>query len=143
MADDSYHGACHCQAVRFRVRLLDGFRTMRRCTCSMCRMRGAVVVSAAIEDFELISGDDALGTYQFGTMTAKHHFCRRCGIYTHHKRRSNPHLYGINVACLEGVSPFDFAEVPVTDGQNHPRDAAQPSGVPTQIGWLRFDPEPS
>lgn len=28
----------------------------------------------------------------------------------------------MNVACIEGVSPFDFAEVNVMDGVNHPKD---------------------
>ncbi len=31
---------------------------------------------------------------------------RVCGIYTHHRRRSNPDQYGYNVACLEGIDPF-------------------------------------
>ena len=34
--------ACHCGTVRFRVKLTDGFNSARRCTCSYCRMRGAV-----------------------------------------------------------------------------------------------------
>ena len=40
--------ACHCGTVRFRVKLTDGFNTARRCTCSYCRMRGAVAVSADV-----------------------------------------------------------------------------------------------
>jgi hypothetical protein len=67
-------------------------------------------------------GAEFLTLYQFNTNTAKHYFCARCGIYTHHQRRSNPQQYGVNVACLEGVSPFDFQEVPVYDGSRHPRD---------------------
>jgi hypothetical protein len=39
-------GQCHCGAVRFEVTLSDGFNSIRRCTCSCCRMRGAVVVMA-------------------------------------------------------------------------------------------------
>ena len=41
--------ACHCGTVRLRVRLTDGLRTARRCTCSLCRMRGAVAVSADLD----------------------------------------------------------------------------------------------
>ncbi|SUE06476.1 Uncharacterized conserved protein [Pantoea agglomerans] len=37
---------CHCGAVAYRVTLKDGFNTVRRCNCSFCRMRGAVVVFA-------------------------------------------------------------------------------------------------
>ena len=41
-------GRCHCGAVRFEASLSDGFKTIRRCTCSFCRMRGAVAVSAGM-----------------------------------------------------------------------------------------------
>ena len=44
-----YRGACHCGAVKFRVRLSKGLRTARRCNCSFCRMRGAVAVSAPLD----------------------------------------------------------------------------------------------
>jgi len=137
MGDERINGACHCGAVRFRVRLTDGLNTARRCTCSYCRMRGAIAVSADLDGVEIVSGADVLALYQFGTMAAKHHFCSRCGIYTHHQRRSNPHQYGVNVACLEGVSPFDFAEVPVMDGVNHPSDGG--SAVPRIDGVLRYE----
>lgn len=98
-------------------------------------MRGAVAVSADLDGIEILSGADALSTYQFNTGAAKHHFCSKCGIYTHHQRRSNQHQYGVNVACLEGVSPFDFAEVPVYDGVNHPTDSG---GKLRQAGVLKF-----
>jgi len=77
------------------------------------------------------------GVYQFNTMSAKHYFCSQCGIYTHHQRRSNPHQYGINVACLEGISPFDFDEVSVNDGIHHPADDKK-GGGPRVAGFLRF-----
>jgi hypothetical protein len=100
-------------------------------------MRGAIAVSADLDGLTVIAGGDALGTYRFGTMTAAHHFCSICGIYTHHRRRSNPDQYGVNVACLEGISPFDFEEVPVNDGVNHPADTSSPARV---AGVLRFSP---
>jgi len=99
-------------------------------------MRGAVAVSAELGDIHFVSGEDNLTLYQFNTRTAKHYFCRTCGIYTHHQRRSNPSQYGINVACLEGVSPFDFPEVPVSDGISHPSDG-ESRGV---VGVLKFVP---
>lgn len=131
-------GACHCGTVRFHVRLTDGLRTARRCTCSYCRMRGAIAVSADLDGLTLLAGESALGEYQFNTGAAKHYFCSRCGIYTHHQRRSNPDQYGINVACLAGISPFDFAEVPVIDGVHHPRD--DEAGTMRWAGVLSFVP---
>ena len=131
-------GACHCGAVRFTVTLTEGFASARRCTCSICRMRGAVAVTSTPAAFRLEQGEDHLATYRFNTATAEHHFCRACGIYTHHKRRSNPNQLGVNAACLEGVSPFDFRELPVLDGERHPSD--NPDGISYVAGVLRFDP---
>ena len=131
--------ACHCRRVRFEVTLPDGLSKPRRCDCSFCRMRGAVVVSAAGDGVRIISGEDVLTEYRFNTGTAKHYFCSACGIYTHHQRRSDPSQIGVNVACIEGVSPFDFEDVPVNDGVHHPGDLAVGT-KPRIAGTLRFRP---
>jgi hypothetical protein len=132
------NGACHCGAVAFTVTLTKGFASARRCTCSICRMRGAVAVTSTADDFQVTRGQDRIATYQFNTGTAEHHFCSSCGIYTHHKRRSDPNELGVNVACLEGVSPFDFPEVVVFDGNRHPAD--NPEHRTYVAGVLRFEP---
>ncbi len=136
--DGAILGACHCKAVRFRVRLVEGFRTARRCNCSFCAMRGAVVVTAMVGELEILSGGDKLTLYRFNTGAAKHHFCSVCGIYTHHQRRSNPDELGVNVACLEGKSPFDFACIPVEDGILHPSD--REDGRSVRAGFLHYVP---
>lgn len=130
-------GACHCGAVRFEVTLIGGLEAAHRCTCSFCRMRGAVALTAPIDGFKITAGADHLTLYQFNTKTARHFFCKTCGIYTHHQRRSNPNEFGVNAACLEGVSPFDFDELPVYDGVNHPSDGGPDDGV---AGILRYTP---
>lgn len=127
-------GACHCKAVHFTLHLADGFASARRCDCSFCRMRGAVVVSATAAHFTL-HGAENLTLYQFNTKVAKHWFCKICGIYTHHVRRSDPSGIGVNIACLDGVSPFDLAEVKVMDGVNHPSDNDGRSRI---AGLLRY-----
>jgi hypothetical protein len=132
------HGSCHCGAVRFIAELPMGFASARRCTCSICRMRGAVAVTSTHDEFRITEGEDKLATYRFNTGTAEHHFCTECGIYTHHKRRSNPNELGVNVACLEGASPFDFSEVVVFDGDRHPADNAEHKTY--TAGILRFEP---
>lgn len=134
-------GSCHCGSVRFTVTLTKGFASARRCTCSMCRMRGAVAVTSTADAFQLTEGADKLATYRFNTGTAEHHFCTTCGIYTHHKRRSNPNELGINAGCLQGVSPFDFPEVKVLDGERHPSD--DPEHRTFQAGVLSFEPNGS
>jgi len=101
-------------------------------------MRGAVAVTSTPDAFRITEGEDKLATYRFNSMSAEHHFCTVCGIYTHHKRRSNPNQLGVNVACLEGVSPFDFREVVVFDGNRHPADNAEHKTF--TAGVLRFEP---
>jgi hypothetical protein len=46
-------------------------------------------------------------------MVAEHYFCKKCGVYTHHKRRSNPLEFGVNIACVEGVRALLYEHVPI------------------------------
>lgn len=129
------HGACHCGAARFAA--LVNLAAARRCDCSFCRMRGAVAVSAPVEGLTVTAGSDALRRNTFGTHAARHWFCGICGIYTHHRRRSNPAEYGVNLACPEGHDLF-LAEVAVVDGRAQPSDGAPPRIA----GRLRWEPAP-
>lgn len=115
-------GACHCGQVEFEVDLPNGFEELSRCNCSMCARRGAVVTAVPLAAFKILKGEECLSLYQFNTKTAEHYFCSNCGIYTHHKRRSNPNQYSVNVACIEGVNPFELGPIPTTDGINHSCD---------------------
>ena len=65
-------GQCHCGAVRFEATLSDGFNSILRCTCSYCRMRGAVVVMAEMGGVKILQGEDALTSYRFHTGAAQH-----------------------------------------------------------------------
>lgn len=119
---DPVKATCHCGTVELRVMLSDGLKTARRCDCSFCRRRGAVAVSAPLSGLEIVKGKDNLTLYTWGTGKAQHFFCKTCGIYTHHQRRSNPNEYGVNAACIEGVNPRELDPVPWMDGVNHPSD---------------------
>ena len=117
-----HRATCHCGKVELELRLPNGLIDLRRCNCSMCRRRGTIVASVELDDLKVVKGEGFLGLYQFNTHTAKHYFCKNCGIYTHHRRRSNPNQYGFNVGCLEGVDPYELGTIPVYDGVNHPAD---------------------
>ena len=69
-----------------------------------------------VADIRVIRGKDKLTLYQWNTKIAKHYFCGICGIYTHHKKRSEPTKYGFNIACLEDVDPFDIGEIVLANG---------------------------
>lgn len=117
-----HNATCHCGAVVLELCLPDGIVDLHRCNCSFCRRKGAIVASVPLARLRVVKGADMLKLYQFNTKTAKHYFCSSCGIHTHHVRRSKPNEYGYNVGCLDGVDPFDLAQVPLYDGVHHPAD---------------------
>lgn len=119
---EKHTASCHSGTIELELTLPRGIEDPRRCDCSMCRRRGAIVASVSLENLCIVKGLEALRLYQFGTRTAQHFFCSVCGIYTHHRRRSNPTQYGYNVACLEGVNPFELGHVKTYDGVHHPAD---------------------
>lgn len=114
--------SCHCGAIEIAVQLSDGLATARLCDCSFCRRRGAAAVSAPLDGLKILRGAENLSLYQFNTHSAKHYFCKTCGIYTHHQRRSNPNEYGVNLGALKGVNPRDLGDIGWVDGVNHPSD---------------------
>jgi hypothetical protein len=122
MMTDRLRATCHCGAVELAVTLRDGLATTRRCNCSYCRRRGTAVASALLADVTVVRGADNLALYQFNTGTGEHYFCRTCGIHTHHRRRSDPNEYGVNVGALDGVDPSTLGPIPWFDGVNHPAD---------------------
>jgi len=66
--------------------------------------------------FKLLKGNDNLSLYQFNTDIAKHYFCKICGIYTHHNRKSDPNGMGVNLGCIDELDPKNF-EVVQFDGK--------------------------
>jgi hypothetical protein len=63
------------------------------------------MVKVQEDRFRLLSGEDSLTEYRFHTMTARHFFCRTCGIYPFHRKRVTPEYFGVNVFCLHGFDP--------------------------------------
>lgn len=114
--------SCHCGAVEIEVELPDGLAGAKRCDCSFCRRRQAANVSALTATLKVTRGADNLALYTWGSHTARHYFCKTCGIYTHHQRRSNPAETGVNIGCFEGVNPRELEPFPWSDGVNHVAD---------------------
>ena len=107
---------CHCGRVEVDVKFDNGLENIRRCDCSLCRRKGVVMAMVPTTHLRVTKGQDNLTLYQWNTKVAEHYFCKTCGIYTHHKRKSNPNQYGINIACIEGVNPYSYGKVPVGNG---------------------------
>jgi hypothetical protein len=105
-------GGCHCGAVRFSAKLPDAPVPALDCNCSICAMTGFLHVMVPHEDFELVTGRDALASYKFGTGAADHLFCSRCGVKSFYQPRSHPDSWSLNANCFEtpvklSVEKFD------------------------------------
>lgn len=109
-------GTCHCKAVEFEVDLINGFENIRRCNCSICSRKGAIMAGVPLERLRVTRGADKLSLYQWNTKIAKHYFCSICGIYTHHQRRSVPTEYGFNIACIEGIDISAIDNIGASNG---------------------------
>jgi len=109
-------GSCHCNSVTFEVDLANGLENLRRCNCSLCKKKNAIMACVPEEQFRILTGENSLSVYKWNTRVAEHFFCSICGIYTHHRRRLNPMEYGFNVACIDGIDPNELTNVTIFDG---------------------------
>jgi hypothetical protein len=71
----------------------------------------------APEDFRIDADEGTLGLYQFGAKTAKHNFCKHCGIYPFHETARKPGHFRVNLGCVEGIDTFQL-EFEVFDGKH-------------------------
>jgi hypothetical protein len=121
----TFKGSCHCGRVRFEVDANPA--ELSDCGCSLCHRNGAIYLEISEGDsLRILSAESELGLYQFNTQTAKHYFCRVCGIHPFHRPRFAPESWGVNARCLED---FDLSRYPRTtfDGLNW-EDSARAEG---------------
>ncbi|WCL54933.1 GFA family protein [Gimibacter soli] len=117
MTDKVTHtGGCHCGAVRFEI---DAPATMEvhACNCSICKKTGFLHLFVEKADFRLLTPWENIAEYNFGTRTARHFFCKTCGIKSFYVPRSHPHAYSVHAGCLEGDTVTEMTVVPF-DGAN-------------------------
>ncbi len=112
----THRGGCHCARVRFEV-VAPASVQVTECNCSMCARTGYLHLIVPKERFKLVSGADALTTYQFNTGTARHLFCSVCGVKSFYVPRSHPDGYSVNARCLDEGTVEDMTVVR-KDGKN-------------------------
>ena len=116
----TYHGSCHCGAVRYECRL-DLDEGLRKCNCSFCRRTRMLKTFSTREDFRLLSGEDLLLTYRAADSSwpegdVDHYFCRTCGVRSFSRGYHETfmgHFYCINAGTLDDASDEELAAAPI------------------------------
>lgn len=134
----TYHGSCHCGAVRYEC-VLDLDEGLRRCNCSFCRRTRMLKTFTRREDFKLLAGEGHLLTYRAADSSwpegdVDHFFCRNCGIRSFSRGYLESfmgHFYCINAGTLDDVSeealsaaPMIYEDGMVDDYENPPAQYA-------------------
>lgn len=117
----TYHGSCHCGAVRYEADIDLAAGTIK-CNCTICtKMRfWAAVVTPS--QFRLLEGALGLGEYRFHTRRDGHYFCRNCGINvfsTGESPRMGPFV-AVTVSSLDDMPVEELVAAPLRyiDGRN-------------------------
>ena len=101
-------GGCHCGSIRFEVDAPANLE-VTECNCSICTRSGYLHLIVPANRFLLVKGQEFLLAYDFNTKTAKHYFCRVCGIKSFYVPRSHPDGYSVNARCLDQDSVESIA----------------------------------
>lgn len=118
-----HRGGCHCRRVRFEVDAPAVIEALE-CNCSICRMSGFLHLIVPAARFRLLAGADELHEYGFNTGTARHLFCRHCGIKAFYVPRSHPDGYSVNVRCLDAGTISRLTVTAFDDGDREAATAA-------------------
>jgi hypothetical protein len=100
-----YKARCHCGRVRFSFRSPE-IRTARRCNCSLCVRRGAVLSSTYIPaaDFTPHHDPGDLGLYLWNEKVLSNYFCKSCGIFTYIGDGETPRTATVSISAASKVS---------------------------------------
>ena len=110
-----YNGSCHCKSVKFLIET--NLEKVAQCYCSFCKRRNAKMIIEKKEAIEITQGFENLKLYQFNTNIAKHHFCKKCGIFVYSNRRFDPEGIAVNLGCIDKIDSFSI-EATIADNIN-------------------------
>src|SRR5262245_66517854 len=100
-------GGCHCGAVRFEAEL-DLTSGGSRCNCSVCTKTAVTAQIVKPEGLSLLTGEESLGSYEWGGKISTRFFCKHCGVHCF-ARGFLPEVGGahgsVNHNCVDAVYP--------------------------------------
>jgi hypothetical protein len=131
----TYHGSCHCGAIRYEADI-DLDQGTGKCNCTYCLKTRAWTTFVKPDAFRILSGEqDAVAYHKHDQAPVKFH-CPICGVHTHSRGDADymgGPFVGIFVTTLDDATPAELAAAPVrySDG----RDNNWPES-PSEIGHL-------
>jgi hypothetical protein len=127
----TYHGSCHCGAVRFEAEI-DLTEGIRRCNCSFCWKLGYRKSFAAYEAVRVTDGRDRMREYKATPSNwpegdINHYMCPNCGanfLSRGYLDFMGGNFWAVNVACLDDVTEEELAAAPIVyeDGKHDRQD---------------------
>jgi hypothetical protein len=114
MTIQTFHGSCHCGAIKFEADL-DLEQGTGKCNCTFCWKVRNWSMGIKPDAFRLIAGAESLGDYS--RHPAGHHgFCKVCGVRTH-SWGDIPEIGGpfvsVSLAALDDLPLADLIAAPV------------------------------
>ena len=117
----TYHGSCHCGALKFEADL-DLTQSTYRCNCSICRRTRFWPAVALEGGLRVLSGQGELTQYLFNRKKNEHWFCKHCGVRAFGIGNDTPmgKMYGVNLGCIADISEEELSRLQITyiDGMN-------------------------
>lgn len=109
----TYLGGCHCEKVRYEVKL-DVTQSIT-CNCSICKKRGSILSFTSVESFKLLKGESEVTEYLWNKKMINHKFCKTCGIlsYATGSTPDGSKMIAINVRCLDDIDVESLSPVHV------------------------------
>lgn len=132
----TYHGSCHCGAIRFQADI-DLSKGSMRCNCSICSKARSWFTLVEPDHFHLIAGADAQAEYQWtppgrSGSNLHYHFCKICGVRTPGRGEHGPGegaFYFVPLASLDDANTDELAAaIRYVDGR-HGRYDRQPEDI--------------
>lgn len=117
----THKGGCHCGTVRWEIEAPADIHT-HTCNCSICAIHHYQHLIVPASKFHLLSGEDRLSRYTFGSGLAQHYFCSNCGVKSFYIPRSNPDGVSVHARCIDAGTINSVTDEPF-DGQNWEKNA--------------------